>query len=168
VFIGMGILLLAAVGWGMWSYAGDWQNVYPELRQEYWTNALAAGGELTRGLALSFFQVAALTGVVTALCVRAPVVVSATTAVVLFVAGNFVSALDRAGAASGTILAKAGAFTAGLLIPDQGAMAYSPEAAISTTTVPLAVIGWAGLYALGFALAGMLVGVVLFRNREVL
>ncbi len=166
-FLVLTALLVPAVWWGMWSYAGDWETVQPELKAAFWTNAWSAADELGRGLATSFCQVAALTGVAVALCARMSVVVSATATVSLFVAGNLVSAAERA-AGSGGALAKAGAFVAGLLVADQSAMAYSPEAASWAAKMPLAAIGWAALYALCYALAGVLAGILLFRNREVI
>ena len=109
----------------------------------------------------------ALTGVTTALCVRAPMVVTGTAVVALFVAGNLVGAVEHA-AAAGSWAAQAGAFVSGLIVPDQGAMAFSAETSAIEARMPLAAIVWAGAYAMCCALAGMLAGVVLFRRREVM
>jgi ABC-type Na+ efflux pump permease subunit len=156
VFGGMMLLLIPVVWWGMWSYAQDWVNIRPELIEGFWHNAWDAANDLSRGFAMAFLQVVALTGVATALCVRLPVAVSATVVIALFVGGNFVSALG-----------KTGAFIAALLVADQGAIAFSPESA-SNAMMPLAGIAWGALYAFAYALAGVLAGVLLFRNREVI
>lgn len=166
-FAVLAVLLVPAVWWGMWTYAKDWQSIEPEMVARFWTSAWDAADGLARGLAMSFCQVAALTGLTTALCVRAPVVVSATSVIALFVAGNLVSAVEHA-AAQGSALAKAGATLATLVVPDQAAIAFSAEASAFGAKMPMAAIAWAGIYALCMALAGMLAGVVLFRRREVM
>ena len=167
-FAALAILVVPAVWWAMWTYAKDWASIGPELALRFWPNAWSAADELARGMAMSLLQVLALTGAATALCVRAPAVVSATAVMTLFVAGNFISAAARAADASGSGLAKAGAFVGGLLIADQSAIAYSPESAAAAGKMPLEALAWAAVYALCFALAGVLAGVLLFRNREVI
>jgi len=167
-FVALTALLVPTVWWGMWTYALDWQNIHPELSANFWANAWDTANELARGMVMSFLQVAALTGVATALCVRTPAVVSATATVSLFVAGNFVSSAARAAEASGSFLGTFGAVLATSLVADQSALAFSPEAASWAAKMPAAAIGWGALYALAYALAGVLGGVLLFRHREVI
>ncbi len=166
VFLVLTLLLIPVVWWGMWTYARDCENVSPELLENFWPNAWAAANDLARGFAMAFLQVAALTGVVTALCVRLPAAVSATVAIALFVGGNFVATAAHAAEGASTA-ARAGAFLSTLVVADQGAIAFSPEVA-SNALMPLAAIGWGALYALAYSLAGVVAGVALFRNREVI
>ncbi|HUW56400.1 MAG TPA: hypothetical protein VMZ92_07170, partial [Planctomycetota bacterium] len=154
--------------WGMWTSIWDYRGIYPEMVRDFSKIAAKAADQMWRGMVLSLLQVLVLSAVAVACCVRAPMIISVVIFFTVFVVGHFVEVLSRAAREAGTVLGGAVAWVLTAVIPDLEGLNYSQEVLGADDLVHTGVLGWGLAYALMYCGAGVLVALLLFRNREVI
>lgn len=166
LFAVLTVVYTLLVWWGMYTSVTDYQGAYPELKQNFMAIAWRAANEMWRGMVMCLLQVLVLAGVAVACCVRAPMIISVVIFFMMFVAGHFVGRLARAARELGGLGARA-VLVLSSLIADLEGLNFSQEVGMGRLISP-AVMGWGLLYTGVYATAAVLVGLVLFRNREVI
>jgi hypothetical protein len=158
---------ILVVWWGMYTSIVEYQGIYPELRANFWMVAWGAADEMWRAMVFCLLQVVVLSAVAVACCVRAPMIISVVTFFMTFVLGHFAQALARAADKGGTLIGSGAALVLSAVLPDLESLNFSQEVGTGRL-IGAGLLGWGALYAAVYASAIVLVGVLLFRNREVI
>ena len=162
----MGVAFILLTWVGMYSQLVESSNVYPEYLDVFWSQfAWPTADQLWRGFLMGFLHTLVLTAVAVTVCLRLPVVLAAVSYFVVFVVGHLMDGL--AGLVQGApVLIKWAVGLLGVLLPNLEIYNVAHEVGLGQT-ITLAEMGWALLYTLTYASAVMLLGVMLFRKREV-
>ena len=168
LFAVLTVLYTLLLWWGMWTSIWDYRGIYPEMVRDFWHIAWLAADQMWRAMVLSLLQVLVLEAVAVACCVRAPMIISVVIFFTVFVVGHFAEVLARAARGAGTVLGTAAAWVVTAVIPDLEGLNYSQEVAGVDDLISASVLGWGVAYALVYCAAGVLVALLLFRNREVI
>lgn len=168
IFAALTVVYTLLLWWGMWTSIWDYRGIYPEMVRDFSKIAAKAADQMWRGMVLSLLQVLVLSAVAVACCVRAPMIISVVIFFTVFVVGHFVEVLSRAAREAGTVLGGAVAWVLTAVIPDLEGLNYSQEVLGADDLVHTGVLGWGLAYALMYCGAGVLVALLLFRNREVI
>jgi ABC-type transport system involved in multi-copper enzyme maturation permease subunit len=167
VFVVMTILYTLVMWWGMWSTFKMFQATDWELMQRFWSEALAVANQMWRAMLLCYLQVLVLAALGVAFCVRAPMVVSVMAFFLVFVLGHFVRPLSEMLRQGGNVVGVGGAWLLRRIIPDLEVLNVSQEVGRNVLISP-GYMGLAALFMAIYATAFVMVGVLLFRNREVI
>ena len=165
-YVVVGVTFIGLTWVGIYSQLAESANVYPEYLNAFWGHfAWPAANELWRGFVMSFLHTVLLTAVAVALCARLPMVLSVVVYFVVFVAGHLVNGLVQLVSHGGWAARWAGEALA-VVIPNLETFNVAHEIGLGQR-IGFADMGWCALYTASYAAAMMLVGVMLFRRREV-
>lgn len=162
----VGVAFIGLTWVGIYGQLVDSSNVYPEYLEKFWSGfAWPAANELWRGFAMSFLHTVVLAAVAVAACARLPMVLSVVVYFLVFVAGHLSNGIAQL-ASHGGWAAKLAGQTLATILPNLETFNVAHEIGLGQR-IGFGDMGWCALYALTYSGAVMVVGVLLFRRREV-
>ena len=159
IFVLLGAVLMATVSYKVVYDARETSNPTPD-----WQICHSEMISTTPGLVLAFFEAALLTAISVAISTRLPMLPNLMIVGTIYVLGHLTPLIVQSSAGKNEFVAFFGKLVA-LVLPMLDHL--NIQAAIAAgQAVPLAYLGWAGLYTLIYIAVAMLVALILFEDRD--
>ncbi len=132
----------------------------PTAVKQRWEMAI----KVIPGLALIFMEIAVLTAISVAISTRVPMLVNVTTCLTIFVIGHLTTVMVQS-TLRDNVLVLLFARVLSTVLPTLES--FNMDAAIATgRTIPAEYIGWAAAYCAAYVAASILLGFILFEDRD--
>ena len=163
LFIVLGSLFLMTVSYKVWYDARENSTPRPTPAQ-----CQAEVVQIAPGLGLALLESIVMTSIAVAIATRLPMLANLTICSTIYVLGHLVAQLAQSQAGQsgmGRAMVQFMGLLIGTILPNLDN--FNVYAAITAgREVPLSYLGWAGLYCLLYSTAAILVGLVLFHDRD--
>jgi hypothetical protein len=132
----------------------------PRAVPQRWENAI----RVLPGLTLIFMEIAVLTAVSVAISTRVPMLVNVMSCLTIFVIGHLTTVLVQS-TLKGQVFVTFVARLLATVLPTLES--FNMDAAIATgRTIPAEYLGWAAVYCTAYVCAAILLGFILFEDRD--
>ncbi len=159
IFVLLGAVLMASVSYKVVYDARETSNPTPD-----WQLCHSEMISTTPGLVLAFFEAALLTAISVAISTRLPMLANLMIVGTIYVLGHLTPLIVQSSVGKNEFVAFFGKLVA-VVLPMLDHLNIQPAIAAGQP-VPLAYLGWAGLYTLIYITVAMLVALILFEDRD--